>query len=59
MISSRNQCDAIIHSVKKSLKEHGDQLSSDEKAKIETALKDAEEVLKTDKKKISMPKHKH
>jgi len=50
LISSRNQCDAIIHSVKKSLKEHGDQLSGDEKAKIETALKDAEEVLKTDKK---------
>ena len=50
LISSRNQCDAIIHSVKKSLKEYGDQLSSDEKAKIETALNDAEEVLKTDNK---------
>ena len=50
LISSRNQCDAMIHSVKKSLKEHGDQLDSDEKAKIEAALKDAEEVLKTDKK---------
>ncbi|MDO9311163.1 MAG: Hsp70 family protein, partial [Nitrosomonas sp.] len=50
LISSRNQCDAIIHSVKKSLKEYGDKLSSDEKAKIETALNDAEEVLKTDNK---------
>ena len=50
LISSRNQCDAIIHSVTKSLKEYGDQLSSDEKTKIETALKDAEEVLKTDNK---------
>jgi len=50
LISSRNQCDAMIHSVKKSLKEHGDQLDSDEKAKIEAALKDAEEVLKTDNK---------
>ncbi|MBY0475321.1 MAG: molecular chaperone DnaK [Nitrosomonas sp.] len=50
LISSRNQCDAMIHSVKKSLKEYGDQLSSDEKAKIETALKDAEDVLKTDNK---------
>jgi molecular chaperone DnaK len=50
LISSRNQCDAMIHSVKKSLKEHGDQLNSEEKSKIETALKDAEEVLKTDKK---------
>uniref|UniRef100_UPI002637C10F molecular chaperone DnaK n=1 Tax=Nitrosomonas sp. TaxID=42353 RepID=UPI002637C10F len=50
LISSRNQCDAMIHSVKKSLKEHGDELSGDEKSKIEAALKDAEEVLKTDKK---------
>lgn len=50
LVSSRNQCDAMIHSVKKSLKEHGDQLSSDEKAKLEAALKDAEEVLKTDNK---------
>ncbi len=50
LISSRNQCDAMIHSVKKSLKEHGDQLDSDEKSKIEAALKDAEDILKTDKK---------
>ncbi len=50
LVSSRNQCDAMIHSVKKSLKEHGDQLDDAEKAKIEAALKDAEEVLKTDKK---------
>ncbi|MDE2388654.1 MAG: Hsp70 family protein, partial [Betaproteobacteria bacterium] len=47
LVASRNQCDTMIHSVKKSLKEHGDQLSGDEKAKIEAALKDAEEVLKT------------
>ncbi|MCG7755840.1 MAG: molecular chaperone DnaK, partial [Nitrosomonas sp.] len=50
LVSSRNQCDAMIHSVKKSLKEHGDQLSGDEKAKIEAALKDAEDVLKADNK---------
>lgn len=50
LVSSRNQCDAMIHSVKKSLKEHGDQLGSDEKAKIEAALKDAEDVLKADNK---------
>jgi len=50
LVSSRNQCDAMIHSVKKSLKEHGDQLDSEEKAKIEAALKEAEDVLKTDKK---------
>jgi len=50
LVSSRNQCDAMIHSVKKSLKEYGDQLDDAEKGKIETALKEAEEVLKTDKK---------
>ncbi|MBX3616344.1 molecular chaperone DnaK [Nitrosomonas sp.] len=50
LVSARNQCDAMIHSVKKSLKEHGDQLGDDEKAKIETALKEAEDVLKTDNK---------
>lgn len=50
MVSSRNQCDAMIHSVKKSLAEHGDTLEADEKAKIEAALKDAEEALKSDNK---------
>ncbi|PTN11090.1 molecular chaperone DnaK [Nitrosomonas aestuarii] len=50
LVSSRNQCDAIIHSVKKSLNEHGDQLDEEEKSKIETALKDAEEALKSDNK---------
>jgi molecular chaperone DnaK len=47
LITARNQCDAMIHSVQKSLKEHGDKLSDDEKAKIEAALKDAEEALKS------------
>ena len=50
LVSSRNQCDAIIHSVKKSLNEHGDQLDEEEKSKIEAALKDAEEALKSDNK---------
>lgn len=47
LVNSRNQCDAMIHSVRKSLSEYGDKLESDEKAKIETALKDAEEALKS------------
>ncbi len=50
LVSSRNQCDSMIHSVKKSLAEHGDTLEAEEKAKIETALKDAEEALKSDNK---------
>ncbi len=50
LVSSRNQCDSMIHSVKKSLTEHGDTLEAEEKAKIEEALKDAEEALKSDNK---------
>ena len=44
LVEARNQCDHLVHSVKKSLKEHGDKVGADEKAKIEAALKDAEEV---------------
>ncbi|WP_292977247.1 molecular chaperone DnaK [Nitrosomonas sp.] len=47
LVNSRNQCDAMIHSVRKSLTEYGDKLEADEKSKIEVALKDAEEALKS------------
>lgn len=47
LVNSRNQCDAMIHSVRKSLTEHGDKLESGEKSGIEAALKDAEEALKS------------
>lgn len=50
LVTARNQCDAMIHSVKKTLKEHGDKLDDEEKSKIEGALKDAEEALKSDSK---------
>jgi molecular chaperone DnaK len=40
----------MAHSVKKSLAEHGAELSDDEKAKIEAAIKDVEEALKGDDK---------
>jgi molecular chaperone DnaK len=50
LITARNQCDALVHSVKKSLTEYGDKISADEKAKIEAALKEAEEALKSDNK---------
>ena len=46
LIDTRNQCDNLIHSVKKSLSEHGDKVSADEKAKIETAITEAEDALK-------------
>jgi molecular chaperone DnaK len=50
LVQARNQADAAIHSVKKSMSEHGDKLDADEKAKIEAALKDAEEALKSEDK---------
>src|SRR5258705_1872821 len=50
IVTSRNQLDSLMHSVQKSLKEYGDKLSADEKAKIEAALKDAEEAMKSDNK---------
>jgi molecular chaperone DnaK len=50
LVSSRNQCDAMIHSVKKSLAEHGDKLEGDEKSNIEAALQDAEEAIKSNDK---------
>ena len=40
LVQARNQADAMVHSVKKSLAEHGDKLEGGEKEKIEAALKD-------------------
>ncbi|MBY0267820.1 MAG: molecular chaperone DnaK [Burkholderiales bacterium] len=50
LVDTRNQCDAMIHGVKKSLAEYGDKIGADEKAKIEAAVKDAEEAIKGDDK---------
>jgi molecular chaperone DnaK len=50
LVQARNQADAMIHSVKKSLAEHGGTLDEAEKGKIEAALKEAEESLKSEDK---------
>ncbi|MDO9570064.1 MAG: molecular chaperone DnaK [Hydrogenophaga sp.] len=50
LVQSRNQGEALVHSVKKSLAEHGDKLDAAEKEAIETAVKDVEEALKGDDK---------
>ncbi|MGV3626797.1 MAG: molecular chaperone DnaK [Betaproteobacteria bacterium] len=50
LVDTRNQCDAMIHSVKKSLTEYGDKIGADDKAKIEAAVKEAEEAIKGDDK---------
>ena len=52
LVEARNQCDHMVHSVRKSLKEHGDKVGADDKANIEKALKEAEESLKSDDKAV-------
>jgi len=46
IVQARNQGEAMVHSVKKSLGEHGASLDAAEKEKIEAAIKDLEEALK-------------
>jgi molecular chaperone DnaK len=46
LAQARNQGEAMAHSVKKSLAEHGASLEAGEKEKIEAAIKELEEVLK-------------
>ncbi len=50
LTQARNQADALVHSVRKSLAEHGEKVDAGEKSKIEEALKAAEESLKSDDK---------
>ena len=46
LVQARNQADASLHSVKKSLAEYGDKLEAGEKEKIEAAVKQLEDALK-------------
>jgi molecular chaperone DnaK len=46
LATARNAADGMIHSVKKSLAEYGDKVTADEKAAIETALKEAEDAVR-------------
>jgi molecular chaperone DnaK len=50
LVDARNAADGMVHSVKKSLTEHGDKLDAAEKEAIEAAIKDVEEVLQSDDK---------
>jgi molecular chaperone DnaK len=46
LVEARNQADSTVHMVRKALAEHGDKIGADEKARIEAALRDAEEAMK-------------
>jgi molecular chaperone DnaK len=50
LVNARNQLEAVVHSVKKSLADYGDKLDAGEKEKIEAAVKEAEGALKSDSK---------
>ena len=46
LATARNQCDSLIHSARKALKEGGDKVTADEKAAIEAAIEGAEKAMK-------------
>src|SRR3954453_3223600 len=50
LVNSKNQLEALIHQVKKSLQDYGDKLEAGEKERIEASLKEAEGVLKSEDK---------
>jgi molecular chaperone DnaK len=50
LVQTKNQADASLHSIKKSLTEYGDKIDASEKEKIEQAMKALEAVLKGDDK---------
>ena len=45
-VDARNQADSLIFSTEKSLKEHGDKVSEEEKKAIETGISDLRNALK-------------
>jgi molecular chaperone DnaK len=48
IVQARNAGEAMVHSVRKSLEEHGAKLEADEKSRIEEAIREAEAALKTE-----------
>ena len=52
LAETRNQADALVHATEKSLKDLGDKVSADERAKVESALSDLKGVIKGDDKDV-------
>ncbi|WP_297505663.1 molecular chaperone DnaK [Ferrovum sp.] len=46
-VNAKNGLESLVHNVTKSVKDHGDKLSAEEKSGIESALKDAEDALQS------------
>lgn len=56
LVSARNQADQLAHSTEKALKEAGDKLPSAERQKLEAAIKELKEAVKTDDKALIQQK---
>jgi molecular chaperone DnaK len=52
LAETRNQADGLVHATEKSLRELGDKVSGEERAKIESALADLKEAIKGDNKSV-------
>jgi molecular chaperone DnaK len=52
LVETRNRADALIHSVDKALKDLGDKVSAEERAKTEAALNDLKAALASDDKEV-------
>jgi len=50
LAEARNQADALVHATEKSLRDLGDKVTGEERAKIESALADVKEAVKGDNK---------
>ena len=50
LVDAKNSAEGMIHSVQKTMKEHQDKLSDEEKSNIDSAIKDLEETIKSDNK---------
>jgi molecular chaperone DnaK len=50
LVETRNQADGLVHQVEKALKDLGDKVTPDERAKAESALGDLRSILKSDDK---------
>ena len=48
LINPRNQADTLIYTTEKTLKEHGDMVSNEERGNIQNAISDLREVIKTE-----------
>jgi molecular chaperone DnaK len=48
LVEARNKADSLIHSTEKSLKEHGDKISSADKEEVENIIKDLRSILESE-----------